>query len=65
MSCRVWIAAISITACGFGTAVAGDVEAVAPGAAGVLTKCRGWLVATSCNLGHAWLCSGPISSGLL
>jgi hypothetical protein len=45
----MWIAAISITACGFGTAVAGDVEAVAPAASGVLTKCRGWLVATSCK----------------
>jgi hypothetical protein len=49
MSYRMWIAAISITACGFGGAVARDVEAVAPGASGVLTKCRGWLVATSCK----------------
>jgi len=49
MSRRSWIAAISIIACGLGRAAAGDVEAVAPGASGVLTKCRGWLVATSCR----------------
>ena len=49
MSYRLCIAAISIIACGFGSAAAGDVEAVAPGASGVLTKCRGWLVATSCK----------------
>jgi hypothetical protein len=54
MPYRVWIAAISIIAIsiivsGFGKAEAGDVEAVAPGASGVLTKCRDWFVATSCN----------------
>jgi hypothetical protein len=43
------MAAVSIIACGFGRAAAGDVEAVAPGASGVLTKCRGWLVVTSCK----------------
>ena len=46
---RTWIAAILIIACGLGQAAAGDVEAVIPGASGVLTKCRGWLVTTSCN----------------
>jgi len=49
MSYRMWIAAVSIIVCGFGRAAAGDVEAVAPGTSGVLTKCRGWLVATSCR----------------
>ena len=49
MSYHMWIAAVSIIACGFGRAAAGDVEAVAPGTSGVLTKCRGWLVATSCR----------------
>jgi hypothetical protein len=50
---HVWIAAVAVSiACGFGKAAAHDVEAVAPGASGVLTKCRGWLVATSCNTYH-------------
>jgi hypothetical protein len=41
--------AVLVIACGLGRAGAGDVEAVAPGGSGVLTKCRGWLVATSCK----------------
>ena len=45
----VWIAAISIIVLGFGKAAAGDVEAVTPDASGILTKCRDWLVATTCN----------------
>ena len=49
MSYRMWLLAVSIIACGFGRALAGDIEAVAPSAAGVLTKCRSWLVATSCK----------------
>jgi hypothetical protein len=54
---RMWIAAISIIAIstiasGFGKAEAGNVKAVAPGASGVLTKCRDWLVVTSCNTYH-------------
>ena len=54
MRYRMWIAAISIIAIsiiasGFGKAEASDVEAVAPGASGVLTKCRDWFVATSCR----------------
>jgi hypothetical protein len=49
MSYRVWMAAVSIIACGFGTAAADDVETVAPGTSGVLTKCRSWLVAASCK----------------
>ena len=49
MPYRMWIAAISIIVCGFGKAAAGDVESVIPGASGILTKCRGWLVATTCR----------------
>ena len=49
MSYRIWIAAISITAYGFGRAAAGNVEAVTPGSFGVLTKCRGWIVTTTCK----------------
>jgi hypothetical protein len=49
MPYRMWMAAVSIILCVCGRAAAGDVEAVAPGAKGVLTKCRGWLVATSCK----------------
>jgi hypothetical protein len=57
MRYRMWIAAISIIAIsiiasGFGKAEAGDVRAVAPGASGVLTKCRDWLIVTSCNTYH-------------
>jgi hypothetical protein len=49
MPYRVWIAAISIIVLGFGKATAGDIEAVTPGGSGILTKCRDWLVATTCN----------------
>ena len=49
MPYRVWIAAISLIVLGFGKAAAGDVEAVTPDASGILTKCRDWLVATTCN----------------
>src|SRR5215470_7008363 len=49
---RIWMAAVSIIAWGVGRAAAGDVEAVAPNALGVLTKCRGWVIATSCNTYH-------------
>jgi hypothetical protein len=52
MSYRMWMAAVLVIACGLGRAAAGDVEAVAPGASGVLTKCRGWVVATSCKTYH-------------
>jgi len=43
------MAAVLLVAFGFREAAAGDVEAVTPGASGVLTKCRGWIVATSCK----------------
>src|SRR5262249_10502543 len=46
---RMGMAAVLLIAFGFGEAAAGDVEAVTPGASGVLTKCRGWIVATSCK----------------
>jgi hypothetical protein len=47
----VRIAALSIAAAGCGAypAGAGSVTAVEPGGPGVLTKCRDWLVASSCK----------------
>jgi len=45
----MWLAAVLVIACGLGRAAGGDVQAVTPSASGVLTKCRGWLVATSCK----------------
>src|SRR5215469_11009930 len=49
MHYRLWVMAVSIIACGFGKVAAGNVEAVTASASGVLTKCRGWVVATSCK----------------
>jgi hypothetical protein len=51
MRFRRWIAALPIAALGFGASLAGadDVTAVEPGGPGVLTKCRSWLVASSCK----------------
>ena len=49
MSYRMLMAAVSIIACSFGRATAEDVEAVVPRTLGVLTKCRGWLVTTTCK----------------
>jgi hypothetical protein len=51
MPLRIWIVGLllAVTA---GSAVAREpdsVEAVEPGGPGVLTKCRNWLVASSCN----------------
>ena len=43
------MAAVLLIAFGCGEAAAGDVEAVTPGASWVLTKCPGWIVATSCK----------------
>jgi hypothetical protein len=50
---RGWIAGALIAA-GLGWAVcrADTVGAVEPGGQGVLTKCRGWLIATSCKRYH-------------
>ena len=55
MALRIWIVGVLIAAAGFAPAAARQhqiVAAVAPGGPGVLTKCRDWLVATSCNHYH-------------
>jgi hypothetical protein len=44
--------AATLTVLGVGTAAAGEVDVVAPDGPGVLTKCRNWLIATSCNTYH-------------
>ena len=51
MRLRTSIATLWIAAAGFGGSPAGadSVTAVEPGGPGVLTKCRGWLVASSCK----------------
>ncbi|MFL5265034.1 MAG: hypothetical protein ACJ8AH_00335 [Stellaceae bacterium] len=51
MRFRMWIAALSIAAASFSgsPARADSVTAVEPGGPGVLTKCRDWLVASSCK----------------
>jgi hypothetical protein len=52
MPYRSWIAAVLVAAVGFGRAAAAEVEAVEPGGPGVLTKCRDWLVTSSCRSYH-------------
>jgi hypothetical protein len=55
MPLRVRIAGLLIAAGGFGPAAADQPDtanAVIPGGAGVLTKCRGWLVTSSCRTYH-------------
>jgi hypothetical protein len=55
MALRIWMAGLSLAAVCFMTAAArqpATVEAVTPGGPGVLTKCRNWLVATSCHHYH-------------
>jgi hypothetical protein len=52
MRYRMRVTAVLLIAFGFGEATAGDVDAVVPGVPGVLTKCRSWLVATSCKTYH-------------
>ena len=51
MRFRIWIAALMVAAAGVGTAgaQAENVAAVAPGGPGVLTKCRNWLMASTCK----------------
>ena len=51
MPLRVRIAGLLIAAGSFGPVAADqpDVKAVTPGGPGVLTKCRGWRVTTSCR----------------
>jgi hypothetical protein len=55
MLLRAWIAGLLLAAATVGpsTARAPDsVDAVEPGGPGVLTKCRDWLIASSCNRYH-------------
>ena len=52
MLSRAWIAGLLLAASIVGPTTAREpdsVEAVEPGGPGVLTKCRNWLVASSCN----------------
>ena len=51
MRFRMLIAALTIATTAFGAAVARaeNVAAVAPGGPGVLTKCRDWLMASTCK----------------
>lgn len=55
MLLRGWIAGLLLAAAAVGPGAAREpdsVEAVEPGGLGVLTKCRDWLVANSCNTYH-------------
>ena len=55
MALRIWIVGLLVAAANFAPAAArqpDSVDAVAPSGLGVLTKCRNWLVATSCNRYH-------------
>jgi hypothetical protein len=51
MRFRIWIAAVTITAASVAASAswARDVTAVTPGGPGVLTKCRNWLMASTCK----------------
>ena len=54
MVSRGWIAGLMLAATVSATAARepDNVEAVEPGGPGILTKCRNWLVANSCNTYH-------------
>ena len=52
MPYRIWIAAVLLLVLAFGRAAAAEVDAITPGASGVLTKCRDWLVTSSCRKYH-------------
>ena len=52
MPYRIWIAAVLLLVLAFGRAAAAEVDAITPGASGVLTKCRDWLVTSSCRRYH-------------
>ena len=55
MRLRTWIAGLLLAASAVGPSAARDpdgVEAVEPGGPGVLTKCRNWLVTSSCKTYH-------------
>ena len=51
MPFRIWIAGllVAVGSCGPAIAQAETVAAIKPGGPGVLTKCRNWLVASSCR----------------
>ena len=51
MPFRIWIAALALAAGSFGavSAEADNIAAVEPRGPGVLTKCRNWLMASSCK----------------
>jgi hypothetical protein len=51
MATRGWFASL-VVAGSFGVAAADAVEAVHPVGPGMLTKCRDWLVASSCRTYH-------------
>jgi hypothetical protein len=55
MLLRAWIVGLLIAEATVGPGAAREpdsVEAVEPGGPGVLTKCRDWLIASSCNAYH-------------
>lgn len=55
MPLRTWVAGLFLVAGSLGPALARQpdiVEAVEPGGPGVLTKCRNWLIASSCKTYH-------------
>jgi hypothetical protein len=55
MLLRAWIAGLLLAAAAVGPATTREpdsVEAVEPGGPGELTKCRNWLVASSCKTYH-------------
>jgi len=53
MPLRIWIASLLIAIGGLAAAAETDtVDSVQPGGPGVLTKCRDWLVASSCRTYH-------------
>ena len=55
MLLRAWIAGLLLAAATVGPSTAREpdnVEAVEPDGPGVLTKCRDWLIASSCNSYH-------------
>ena len=55
MALRIWIAGLLIATAACASAVADQspiVEAVTLGGHGVLTKCRNWFVASTCNQYH-------------
>jgi hypothetical protein len=52
MPYRLLIAVVLLVVLAFGRALAAEVDAIAAGGPGVLTKCRDWLVTSSCRRYH-------------